>query len=58
MSVIMVACFGALIMGGFMMTVPGQYDTGKWLVTKVIWTIVALWSLSSVLYIINPNFFI
>jgi hypothetical protein len=29
MSVIMVACFGALIMGGFMMTVPGQYDTGK-----------------------------
>ncbi len=57
MSVIMVVCFGSLIVWGFMMTIPDQYDTGKWIVMKVIRTIVALWSLWTILYLINPNFF-
>ena len=56
-SVILLACFGALIVGWFMMTVPEQFKTGKGLVMKVVWTIVALWSLWLILYLINPNFF-
>jgi hypothetical protein len=57
MSIIMIVCFASLIVWGFMMTVPDQYDTGKWIVKKVIRTIVALWSLGTILYLINPNFF-
>lgn len=57
MGVILVVCFGTIIVGGFMMTIPWQYDKGKWLVMKVVWTIVALWSLWLILYLINPNFF-
>lgn len=57
MSVIMIICFASLIIGGFMMTVPDQYNTWKWIVKKVIWTIVWLWSLWTLLYLINPNFF-
>lgn len=57
MSIIMIVCFASLIVWGFMMTVPDQYDTGKWIVKKVIRTIVALWSLWTILYLINPNFF-
>ncbi len=57
MSIIMLVCFGSLIVWWFMMTVPDQYETGKWLIKKVIRTIVALWSLWTILYLINPNFF-
>lgn len=57
MSIIMIVCFASLIVWWFMMTVPDQYDTGKWIVKKVIRTIVALWSLWTILYLINPNFF-
>lgn len=57
MGVILVVCLWTIIVGWFMMTVPGQYDKGKWLVKKVVWTIVALWSLWLILYLINPNFF-
>lgn len=56
-SVILLACFGALIVGWFMMTIPEQFKTGKSLVMKVVWTIVSLWSLGIILYLINPNFF-
>ena len=57
MSIIMIVCFASLIVWGFMMTVPDQYDTWKWIIKKVVWTIVALWSLWTILYLINPNFF-
>lgn len=57
MSIIMIVCFASLIVWWFMMTVPDQYETGKWIVKKVIRTIVALWSLGTILYLINPNFF-
>jgi hypothetical protein len=57
MSIIMIVCFASLIVWWFMMTVPDQYDTGKWIVKKVIRTIVSLWSLGTILYLINPNFF-
>lgn len=57
MSVIMVICFASLIIWWFMMTVPDQYDTWKWIIKKVIWTIVWLWSLWTILYLVNPNFF-
>jgi hypothetical protein len=57
MSIIMILCFASLIVWWFMMTIPDQYDTWKGLVKKVIWTIVALWSLWTILYLINPNFF-
>ena len=57
MGVILVVCLGTIIVGWFMMTVPWQYETGKWLVMKVVWTIVALGSLWLILYLINPNFF-
>ncbi len=36
MSVIMVICFASLIIWWFMMTVPDQYDTWKWIIKKVI----------------------
>lgn len=57
MSIIMIVCFASLIVWWFMMTIPDQYDAGKWVVKKVIRTIVALWSLWTILYLINPNFF-
>lgn len=55
--VILIVCLWTIIVWWFMMTVPGQYDKGKWLVRKVIYTIAALWSLWLILYLINPNFF-
>lgn len=57
MTIILVTLFATLIVGGFMMTVPDQYNEGKNYVKKVIWTIIALWSLWLILYLINPNFF-
>ena len=57
MSVIMLVCFASLIIWWFMMTIPDQYETGKWMIKKVVRTIVALWSLWTILYLINPNFF-
>ena len=56
-SAILLVCFGTLIVWWFMMTVPDQYKTGKWLVMKVVYTIAALWSLWIILYLVNPNFF-
>ncbi len=56
-GVILIVCLWTLIVGGFMMTVPEQYEKGKGLVRKVVWTIAALWSLWLILYLINPNFF-
>ncbi|AKH32571.1 hypothetical protein XF24_00210 [candidate division SR1 bacterium Aalborg_AAW-1] len=56
-SAILLVCFGTLIVGGFMMTVPDQYKTGKGLVMKVVYTIAALGSLGIILYLVNPNFF-
>lgn len=58
MSVIMIVCFASLIVGWFMMTIPDQYETGKWLVKKVIRTIISLWTIWTILYLINPNFFL
>jgi hypothetical protein len=57
MSLIMIVCFASLIIWWFMMTIPDQYDVGKWLIKKVVWTIVILGSLWTILYLINPNFF-
>jgi hypothetical protein len=57
MSIIMIVCFSSLIIWWFMMTIPDEYDTGKWIVKKVMRTIVSLWLLWTILYLINPNFF-
>ena len=56
-SIILIASFGTIIVGWFMMTIPEQFKTGKDLVMKVVWTIASLWSLWIILYLINPNFF-
>lgn len=57
MSVILLLCFGSLIVAGVMMTIPGYYDTGKWLIKKVVVAIALLGASGTILYLINPNFF-
>ena len=57
MTLILLICFGALIVAGVMMTIPEQYDTGKWLIKKVVVAIALLWLSGTILYLINPNFF-
>lgn len=57
MSIIMIICFASLIVWGFMMTIPDQYDMGKNMIKKVVRTIAALWTLWTILYLVNPNFF-
>lgn len=57
MTVIILLSFGTLIAAGVMMTVPGQYDTGKDLIWKVVYTIALLGVSGTILYLVNPNFF-
>lgn len=57
MSVILLLCFGSLIVAGVMMTIPGYYDTGKGLIKKVVVAIALLGASGTILYLINPNFF-
>ena len=57
MTVIILICFGSLIVAGVMMTVPWQYETGKNLVKKVVYAIALLGLSGTVLYLVNPNFF-
>jgi hypothetical protein len=57
MSLIMIISFASLIVWWFMMTLPDQYETGKWIIKKVMRTIISLWSLWTILYLVNPNFF-
>jgi hypothetical protein len=57
MTVILLICFGALIVAGVMMTTEQWYETGKGLIWKVVWAVALLWTSGVILYLINPNFF-
>ncbi len=57
MTAIILLSFGTLIAAGVMMTVPGQYETGKNLIWKVVYTIALLGVSGTILYLVNPNFF-
>lgn len=52
MTLILLICFGALIVAGVMMTIPEQYDTGKWLIKKVVVAIALLWLSGTIRYCI------
>ena len=57
MTVIMLVCFGSLIVAWVMMTIPGQYADWKSLIWKVVYAVALLGVSGVVLYLINPNFF-